>query len=507
MGQYCIAHWDAAQEKRSNSRQVTIVPRLPCLTQFIVKKRPRKIDLENDNQGTKEHYYTYVNTNISQQAVNSTGSLDEQGVCQCSVILPDTTFPADRMEILEIENTKLSVSVQQEITKIQSYQITLTGYLQKLTNLTKRVEVIEMGGISYTELDFQLLKLEIKEMETLVLQLKSTINGSNVLLETLFVEIHNISIMVNQLESYDKSNVLVVRREIAALRKRLEDCEKNQTKPTPPPVDYGTCDHGGIVSISKPLVVQLNHYGFSYKYGGWGKDSFSGAKQDVHWVAPLNTDARLMNRLRFYPTYDDLLLYRGAIDKSLTTTNYGQGGGMIMYNNSMYYNCHNSRDLCKLNIETNALQRRELPDAAYNNRFSYFTSSWQDIDLASDEEGLWVIYSTEQNAGNIVISKLNSTFLIVEKTWSTSQYKLGATNSFMVCGVLYATRTLSTRQEEIFYMYDTKTGEERQLSIPLDKMMENVQSLSYNPNDHKLYMFNDGYQVRYDVSFKQLKEI
>ncbi|KAM4696441.1 olfactomedin-4-like isoform 2-T2 [Rhinophrynus dorsalis] len=446
-------------------------------------------------------------------AVNTTGSLDEQGVCQCSVILPDTTFPADRMEILEIENTKLSISVQQEITKIQSYQATLTGYLQKLTNLTKRVEVMENGGISYTELDFQLLKLEIKEMESLVVQLKSSIGGSNVLVETLFVEIKNISIMVNQLESYDKNNVLAVRREIAALRKRLEDCEKNQTNHVPPPVDYGTCKHGGIVNISKPFVVQLNWLGFSYKFGGWGKDSYLGANQSVYWVAPLTTDARMMNILRFHPTYDDLLLYKRPIDKTLTKNlaynNYdysscGQGGGMIMYNNSMYYNCYNTRDICKLNVETNAVERKTLTDATFNNRFSYASSLWQDIDLASDEEGLWVIYSTEQNAGNIVISKLNSTSLTVEKTWFTTQYKLGVTNSFMVCGVLYATRTLNTRREEIFYMYDTKTGTEGHLSIQLDKMMENIQSLSYNPNDHKLSMYNDGYLVSYDLLFKDL---
>ncbi|XP_053328338.1 olfactomedin-4-like [Spea bombifrons] len=445
--------------------------------------------------------------------VNSTGSLDERGVCQCSIALPDNTFPADRLESLEIYNQNLSISVQAEITKIQSYQETLTAYVLRLKNLTMRVEVMEMGGISYTELDFELLKLEIREMESLVTQLRASIDGSNVLVESLFVEIRNISIMVNQLESYDKNNVLAVRREIAALRKRLEDCEKNQEIPTQPPHDYGTCKHGGIVNISKPFVVQLNYLGFSYKFGGWGKDSMSGANQDVHWVAPLTTDGRMMNVLRFYPSYDDLLLYKKPTEKVLTknlpynTFDYsicGQGGGAIMFNNSMYYNCYNTRDLCKFNVETNAVERTTLTDATFNNRFSYASSAWQDIDLASDEDGLWVIYSTEQNSGNMVISKLNSTALTVEKTWVTSQYKLGVTNAFMVCGVLYATRTINTRREEIFYMYDTKTSTEGRLSIYLDKMMENVQSLSYNPNDHKLYMYNDGYLVNYNLVFKQL---
>ncbi|XP_075178680.1 olfactomedin-4-like [Anomaloglossus baeobatrachus] len=370
-----------------------------------------------------------------------------------------------------------------------------------------------MGGISYSQLDFELLKLEIREIESLVVKLRESIDGSNTLVEALYVEVHNISIMVSQLESYDKNNVLAVRREIASLRKRLEDCEKNKNNQEPPSINYGSCSHGGIFNISKPFVVQLNYLGFSYRFGGWGKDSFSGANQEVHWVAPLTTDGRMMNIIRFYPSYDNLLLFKGATEKVLTKNlpnnrfdyaNCGQGGGVIMFNNSLYYNCYNTRDICKFNVDTNAVERRTLLDATFNNRFSYASSNWQDIDLASDEDGLWVIYSTEENAGYIVIGKLNPLNLTVEQTWMTSQYKLGATNAFMVCGVLYVTRTISTRREEIFYIYDTKTSQEAQVSIILDKMMENVQSLSYNPNDHKLYMYNDGYLVTYNLDFKAL---
>ncbi|KAM9323950.1 olfactomedin-4-like [Gastrophryne carolinensis] len=449
-------------------------------------------------------------------SVNTTGVVDERGVCQCSVTLPDNTFPVDRLEVLEISNRELSTSVQQEITKIKNYQATLTEYIQKLRNLTRRVEVMELGGISYTELDFQLLKLEIRQIESLVVKLKSSINGSNVLVESLFVEIHNISIMVNQLESYDKTNVLAVRREITVLRRKLEECEKNQGAPSPPPASYGSCNHGGLVNISKPFVVQLNWLGFSYKFGGWGKDSFLGANQDSHWVAPLMTDGRIMNIVRLYPTYDDLLLYKRPSDKVLSKTlprnqidysSCGQGGGMILFNNSMYYNCYPTSDLCKYDMNTGELLRTPLPSTTFNNRFSYSSSHWQDIDLAADEDNLWVIYSTEQNAGNFVISKLNSTTLTVEKTWYTSQYKPAATNAFMICGVLYATRTLSTRQEEIFFMYDTKTSKGEKMSIVLDKMMENIQSLNYNPNDHKLYMYNDAYQVTYDLKFQPQQDL
>ncbi|CAJ0966611.1 unnamed protein product [Ranitomeya imitator] len=283
--------------------------------------------------------------------------------------------------------------------------------------------------------------------------------------------------MVPTGKSYDKNNVQAVETGIASLRKNLKMGEENQNNQEPPSVNYGSCSHGGIVNISKPFVVQLNW--LDLEDGGKTLSQVP-IKICILW-APLTTDARMMNLYRSYPTYDDLLLYKGATEKVFTKNpsynNYGllqlwQGGGVIMFNNSLYYNCYNTRDICKYNINTTVNERRTLPDATFNNRFSYASSVWQDIDLASDEDGLWVIYSTEQNAGNIVISKLNPLNLTVEKTWMTSQYKLGATNAFMVCGVLYATRTLSTRKEEVFYMYDTKTSQEGQISIILDKMME-----------------------------------
>nr|DBA20631.1 TPA: hypothetical protein GDO54_017391 [Pyxicephalus adspersus] len=449
---------------------------------------------------------------------SGSGFLDENGVCYCTVNLPDTTFPADRFEKLEIANHNLTITVEKEITKIYIYQSTLTVYIEQLKNLTKRVEIMENGGLSYTELEFELIKLEIKEMETLILQLKTSFNGSSIIIETLYQEIRNISIMVNQLEIYDKNNVLVIRREVAALKKRLEECEKNNTKPnypSLPPPDNGTCEHGQIINnISKPFVVQLNWLGANHVYGGWGRDTRPGADQSVQWVAPLR-DARMMDVVRFYPSYNDLTLYNGAAHANLHRwvsgsyydySNCGQGSGVIMYNHMLYYNCYNTLSVCKYDWRNNAFARAAIPGATYTNRFSYSHTEWQDIDLSADEDGLWVIYSTEENAGNIVISQLNDTSLAILQTWHTTQYKPAVTNAFMVCGVLYATRAISTKQEEIFYMYDTKTKKEGKLSVIFDKLKEIVQNLYYNPNDHRLYMYNDGFLIHYDLSFAPLSK-
>ncbi|XP_010219081.1 PREDICTED: olfactomedin-4 [Tinamus guttatus] len=416
---------------------------------------------------------------------NVSGSLDDHGSCQCSVYLPDTTFPVQKVEVLEKIAATLSQKFEQELSQVREYTKVIEIYQQKIVNLTIRVEYMEKSSISYTELDFQLLKVEIINLERLVTQLKSSVVGSNVIVEQIYLEITNLTILVNELESLDKNNILAIRR-------------KTTVAPYIPP---GSCIHRGPTNVSQPYVVKLNWRGFSYKYGSWGRDySPSNLEEEVYWVAPLNTDGRYLEYYRIYYSFDNLLLFTPTYERRIT---YGEGSGAALYDNFLYYHAYNTRNMVKHNIKTNSVVlTKTLPDAVIGNRFSYAGVSWQDIDFAVDEGGLWVVYSTQNSMGNIVISKLNETTLDVLNTWQTRQYKPSVSNAFMICGVLYATRTLSTRKEEIFYMYDTSTGREGTISIIMDKKLDTIQSINYNPIDQRLYVYNDGYLLRYDITFQ-----
>ncbi|XP_032171124.1 olfactomedin-4 [Mustela erminea] len=441
----------------------------------------------------------------SQSLSNFTGFEDDRGTCQCSVTLPDTAFPVQRVERLEVTAHVLSQKFEKELSKVREYVQLISVYEKKLSNLTIRVEIMEKDTISYTELDFELIKIEVKEMEKLITQLKGSVVGSTTVVNQLEVEIRNMTLLVEKLETLDKNNVLAIRREILALKTRLKECEasKGENVPAaPPPPAPGSCGHGGVANISRPSVVQLNWRGFSYKYGAWGRDySPQHPEGGLYWVAPLNTDGRRLEYYRLHNTLDDLLLYTNARDQELY---YGQGAGIVVYNNYMYVNWYNTRSIAKINLNNNKAEVTQiLPDAAYNNRFSYANVDWQDIDLAVDENGLWVIYSTEASTGNMVISQLNDTTLLVLNTWYTRQYKPSVSNAFMVCGVLYATRTLNTREEEIFYYYDTNTGKEGRLGITLRKVQERIQSINYHPFEQKLFVYNDGYLLNYDLIFNQ----
>ncbi|XP_054826065.1 olfactomedin-like [Eublepharis macularius] len=390
-------------------------------------------------------------------------------------------------------------------------------FQDKMKNLTNIVDEIEKKGIK-DEADYQKVKDAVNELDKMSKDLSTILNTTDMGIEDLLNKVNNISSMVWQLETFDENNVLATRREIDTLRKQLADCEEAAGNPNlglpsagllrP---EIGKCDNKILLNISKPFIVKLNWRGFSYKYGGWGKDFALETKNPgIYWVAPLNTDERLMETYRIYNSYKDLLLYRNQVERSLSqhiglTWNYincGQGSGMILYNNSFYYNCYNSRNLCKQNLANNRITRLKVNDAVFNNWFSYNGVNWQDFDFAGDEKGLWITYSTEKSKGKLVIGKVDPETLKILKTWQTSLNKPEVTNTFMICGVLYALKRVSAHKELIFFQYDTNTGKESTVEIIMEKLSDTAQSVSYNPNDHKVYMYNDGYLVTYDILFK-----
>jgi len=128
---------------------------------------------------------------------------------------------------------------------------------------------------------------------------------------------------------------------------------------------------------------------------------------------------------------------------------------------------------------------------------------YTDLDLATDESGVWVIYTTTQDFGNLVLSKVDKGEKPeLGQTWRTSVYKQSVTNTFMACGVLYATRFIDTNMEEIFYSFDTATGRENfNIGIFINKMSPNIQSLNYSPVNQMLYAYCDSSMVSYKVLF------
>uniref|UniRef100_A0A3P8R6J6 Olfactomedin-like domain-containing protein n=1 Tax=Astatotilapia calliptera TaxID=8154 RepID=A0A3P8R6J6_ASTCA len=412
---------------------------------------------------------------------NVTASVSESGQCVCHVFLPDTTFPADRVEHMQ---------------EIVGFEAKLAVYLQDLTELTIRVNILESSPDKYIKLDFELLRIELREFEALVSQLKNSLNSSSPIFDSLYTEIHNMTLIVNQLESYDESNLAVFRIELAKLQKKLEDCQKEQELINP---DIGNCNHTGILALSKPMVLQLNaHLTPGSIYGGWGKDSKPlRGSESMYFFGAYSSPS--ISDFYLYSNYDKLIL-RSAFKHHRTPNGWaGLGSNFIVHGNSLYYQRNAPLSMAKLNLTSSTYDYRVI--SAASSKFSYSYSASQFLDFAADENGMWVMYASEASKGKIVIAKIEEKSFGVEDQWNTGVFKEMVGNSFMACGVMYATRSVDVATEEIYYAFDTKTKEEKHLSIQFQKFQDKYTNLDYNPTDQKLYMYNNGYYVSYNVKF------
>uniref|UniRef100_A0A3Q3VKR3 Olfactomedin-like domain-containing protein n=1 Tax=Mola mola TaxID=94237 RepID=A0A3Q3VKR3_MOLML len=402
------------------------------------------------------------------------------------VYMPDTTFPANRVQHM------------QQVSK-DLYEGKLDVYLKELMDLTVRVSMMESNPDNYIKLDFELLRTELTEFESLVSQLKDSLNSTSPLFDSLYTEIRNMTLIVNQLETIDKSNLDVIRIEFAKLQKKLEDQEiwDNGLKIGNCPANTniflsmffpGNCNHTGIISISKPMVAQLNaHLNPSYQYGGWGKDSKPvRGYESMHFYGAYTTPH--VYDLYLYSNYDNLLLRSSFKSYDLQWISYGNN--YIVHGNTLYYQFGSPFSMAKLNMTTSKYEYRVI--TAASQRFSYSYSDNQYLDFAADEAGLWVMYASEESKGKIIIAKIDDKSFGIENEWSTGAFKQLAGNAFMACGVMYATRSVDLTTEEIYYSYNTMTKEEKHLNIRFPKFQEKYSNLDYNPTDQKLYMYNNG---------------
>lgn len=264
----------------------------------------------------------------------------------------------------------------------------------------------------------------------------------------------------------------------------------------------GSCKHGGILKISKPVVSQLNaDLSGSYLYGGWGKDSSPvPGSENIYWYSAFSST--LLSRIHVYSDYYKLIMRQPIKTHELYTNRdwRGLGNNYIVRSNTLYYQFRDPFSMGKYNMTSQTATYRVVPKAS--NRFSYQYSDNQNLDFAADENGLWVTYATEEAKGKLVLGKIDEAAFALTEVWETSIFKQSVTNAFMICGVLYATRSIDAQTEEIFYTYNTRTRQDSYVSIQYEKFQDFYVNLDYNPRDQKLYMFNNGYYVSYNVKFK-----
>lgn len=140
----------------------------------------------------------------------------------------------------------------------------------------------------------------------------------------------------------------------------------------------------------------------------------------------------------------------------------------------------------------------------------YGLSKYNYIDIAADEEGLWVIYATRENDKNICLAKLDSSSLSIEQMWDTPCPIENAESAFVVCGTLYVvynTKLPSRSRIQCIFDVSGTISTENVPVVYFPKRYGSHSSMKYNPKDRQIYAWDDGYQIIYKLNMKLKDEL
>ncbi|KAI5617235.1 olfactomedin-4-like [Silurus asotus] len=435
--------------------------------------------------------------------------------CVCELNNLQRPFPMEKLDSILSAADQCMKSITS--TQFMEVDVLMLGVQRRLEQLEESVSVLEKeddGGL-YGAVSLRIIELELAEVLELMNKLNKTISSHKQLSQSTATKLQSMTEGVQEIESFDLSHVVSKQRENQRIKRDLAECQ-NELRAThqPPTARPRRCPQGQLINVTGPRTYALTSYGTSYPYGAWGKDPKPApGKEDTYWLVALTTSNAFANYVRHYSSLSTILVGVGPVDTIIApanpTTNTIVGPNVVQYGGALYYNCYNSPSVCRFNISTRSVTNTQLPkNSGFNNKFPFghldAAYIYTDLDFATDESGVWVVYSSTENFGNVILSEvIEGSPPSLGRTWNTSLHKRTVTNTFMVCGVLYATRFLDKQTEEIFYSFDTETGEERyDLKIRIQKMQTNIQSLNYNPQDQMLYAYSDAYIVSYSTVFQ-----
>ncbi|XP_053463063.1 adhesion G protein-coupled receptor L3 isoform X5 [Nycticebus coucang] len=253
-------------------------------------------------------------------------------------------------------------------------------------------------------------------------------------------------------------------------------------------------------------VYQSEHlFESDHQSGAWCKDPLQ-ASDKIYYMpwTPYRTDS-----LTEYSSKDDFIAGRPTTTYKLP--HRVDGTGFVVYDGALFFNKERTRNIVKFDLRTRIKSGEAIiANANYHDTSPYRWGGKSDIDLAVDENGLWVIYATEQNNGRIVISQLNPYTLRIEGTWDTAYDKRSASNAFMICGILYVVKSVYEDDDneatgnKIDYIYNTEQSKDSLVDVPFPNSYQYIAAVDYNPRDNLLYVWNNYHVVKYSLDFGPL---
>ncbi|XP_074507996.1 noelin-3-like [Sebastes fasciatus] len=408
---------------------------------------------------------------------------DADGRCICTVVAPEQNLCSRdakgrqlRQLLEKVQNMSQSIEVLNLRTQ-RDFQYIMRMESQ-IKGLRSKFRQIESDRKTLVNKNFQELKGKMESLQPLIPVLEQYKTDAK-LISQFKEEIRNLSSVLmgiqEEMGAYDYEEL---QQRVLNLENRLRNCMSKLT-----------C--GKLMKITGPLTVKTS----GTRFGAWMTDPQASPKNNRVWYMDSYTNNKIVKE---YKSIADFV--SGVESRTYNLPFKWAGTDHVVYNGSLYYNKMQSNIIVRYSFETGrVVTQRALESAGFHNVYPYTWGGFSDIDMMADELGLWAVYATNQNAGNIVISQLNPDTLQILSTWNTEYSKRNAGESFMICGTLYITNSHLTGAK-VYYAYSTKTSTYEYTDIPFHNQYFHMSMLDYNYRDRALYGWNNGHQVLFNVT-------
>ncbi|XP_016076882.1 PREDICTED: myocilin [Miniopterus natalensis] len=275
-----------------------------------------------------------------------------------------------------------------------------------------------------------------------------------------------------------------------------------ESPPGHPGSEEGGTGCGELVWVGEPVTLRTAET-ITGKYGVWMRDPKPAYPYTQETTWRIDTVGTGIRQVFEYSLPSQFA--QGYPSKVHVLPRLLESTGAVVYGGSLYFQGAESRTLIRYELSTETVKaEKDVPGAGYHGQFPYSWGGYTDIDLAVDESGLWVIYSTEEAKGAIVLSKLNPESLEREQTWETNIRKQSVANAFVICGTLYTVSSYSSPDATVNFAYDTGTGTSKALAIPFKNRYRYSSMIDYNPLERKLFAWDNFNMVTYDIRLSKM---
>ncbi|KAG8523234.1 Noelin-2 [Galemys pyrenaicus] len=402
------------------------------------------------------------------------------GKCICTAVIPAQSAcsrDGRSRELRQLMEKVQNVSQSMEVLELRTYRD--LQYVRSMETPMRSLDTrLRAAGGSLSAKSFQ----ELKDRMTELLPLSSVLEQYKADTRTIVrlrEEVRNLSgslaAIQEEMGAYGYEDL---QQRVMALEARLHACAQK-------------LGCGKLTGVSNPITIRA----MGSRFGSWMTDTMAPSADSRVWYMDGYYKGR---RVLEFRTLGDFIKGQNFIQHLLPQP--WAGTGHVVYNGSLFYNKYQSNVVVKYHFRSRSvLVQRSLPGAGYNNTFPYSWGGFSDMDFMVDESGLWAVYTTNQNAGNIVVSRLDPHTLEVMRSWDTGYPKRSAGEAFMICGVLYVTNS-HLAGAKVYFAYFTNTSSYEYTDVPFHNQYSHISMLDYNPRERALYTWNNGHQVLYNVT-------